>query len=153
MVNAPAAAVPWFFTLSLTVRLLPDSVAVNALGIRSAINIGAVTLVVMVAALLSLSGSGSLPLAETVCVNEPSAAAVIVAVQVALLPMAPLGALSAQKAAIAPRCRVADLSTTGCAFLSDDGTLKAGGRLRLRLKGPNVDVELGAKIVHVSPVP
>jgi hypothetical protein len=70
--------------------------------------------------------------------------------EVALLPTAPRGALSVQKVSVAPTCRVADLSTTGCAFLSDDGTLKPGGRLRLRLKGRDVDVELGAKIVHVS---
>ncbi len=75
--------------------------------------------------------------------------------EVVLLPATPRGALSAQKAVAAPTYptyRVADLSTTGCAFVSDDATLKPGGRLRLRLKGRDIDLELGAKIVHASSI-
>lgn len=69
---------------------------------------------------------------------------------IALLPMTPRGVLAPAKPEAAPSCTLTDLSTTGCAFLCADLTVKTGARLRLRLKGREIDVELGAKVVHVS---
>jgi len=67
-----------------------------------------------------------------------------------VLPQRPVGALSG-KGAANPRHRIHDISTTGCSFdCPADSGLTARQILRLRLQGGGLDVEVNARVIHLS---